>query len=599
MGKKGGTSSWLTAVKRAFRSPSKDDSPKKATHLRDDSDAADEDKGKRERRRWLFRKSSSPSPSPSPSPAPQQQSAARPAPAVTEEQRHAIALAVATAATAEAAVATAQAAAEVVRLTRPNSSFVREHYAAIVIQTAFRGYLARRALRALKGLVKLQALVRGHNVRKQANMTLRCMQALVRVQARVRDQRMRLSQESMSMSLSGAGAAAPCGSSKSSYSIDTSAFWDSKYTQDFAADRRSVERSRDGSSFAADDWDDRPRTIEEIQAMLQTRKDAALKRERALSYAFSHQIWRNPAPSVEEEMDVDGQPRWAERWMASRASFDTSRSSVRASAAAPGRASTDHRDQVKTLEIDTARPFSYSMPRRHAPPSHHGNASYHPSSSPMHRAHHHNHHSPVTPSPSKVRPSIQVRSASPRVDRSGGGSYTPSLHSHHHNASSGSAAAVPNYMAATESAKARVRSQSAPRQRPATPERDRLAFGAGAGAKKRLSFPVPLDPYGAYAQSLRSPSFKSAAGRFSSEQRSNVSSSCAESLGGEWFEELVVILSPGMVERVARALLTKGTDQGVVSRFLFYYLKCRDAGASADDKKTMLEAAIAVIAGLD
>ena len=50
------------------------------------------------------------------------------------------------------------------------------------------------------------------------------------------------------------------------------------------------ERSRVGSSFAADDWDDRPRTIEEIQAMLQTRKDAALKRERALSYAFSHQV---------------------------------------------------------------------------------------------------------------------------------------------------------------------------------------------------------------------------------------------------------------------------------------------------------------------
>ncbi|KAL5196912.1 hypothetical protein ABZP36_000424 [Zizania latifolia] len=65
-----------------------------------------------------------------------------------------------------------------------------------------------------------------------------------------------------------------------------------------------------------------------------------------------------------------------------------------------------------------------------------------------------------------------------------------------------------------------------------------------------------------------------------------------------WFEDLVV-LGPGIMQRVAKALLAKGTDDGVVSRFLFYYLKCRIAGASADDKKAMLEAAIAVMADLD
>lgn len=57
-------------------------------------------------------------------------------------------------------------------------------------------FQARKALNALKGLVKLQALVRGHLVRKQATATLRCMQALVTVQARARAQRIQMAQES-------------------------------------------------------------------------------------------------------------------------------------------------------------------------------------------------------------------------------------------------------------------------------------------------------------------------------------------------------------------------------------------------------------------
>ncbi|KAF4373819.1 hypothetical protein CsatB_004958 [Cannabis sativa] len=70
--------------------------------------------------------------------------------------------------------------------TLPPPPLTKQDLAAIEIQAQFRGHLARRAFRALRSLVKLQAIVRGGQVRKQARIAMHCMNAMTRLQVSVR-----------------------------------------------------------------------------------------------------------------------------------------------------------------------------------------------------------------------------------------------------------------------------------------------------------------------------------------------------------------------------------------------------------------------------
>ncbi|XP_022886926.1 uncharacterized protein LOC111402857 [Olea europaea var. sylvestris] len=280
---KTGENSWFNAVKRAFRSPVKDNETRNSRRG-EEHEQEDEEK-KRGKRRWVLWKPSlhettiqhsevKNKASPSPSSTSNRANLLKtPLSANGEsEQRRGIAVAMAVTAAAEAAVATAQAAVEIIRLTRPNFILVEQRQAAVVIQTRFRGYLARKALRALKGVVMLQSLIRGYNVRKRAKMTLQCMQSLVRVQTRVCDQRRRFS----------------CEGSRSSLFVEPDDGGESHIS--------NIKPITRNVSSTADDSEENSRTREEIQALIQKAKEFSLKHGNTLAHALTQQIW-----SVDDE----------------------------------------------------------------------------------------------------------------------------------------------------------------------------------------------------------------------------------------------------------------------------------------------------------
>ncbi|KAA8525084.1 hypothetical protein F0562_007052 [Nyssa sinensis] len=292
---------------------------------------------------------------------------------------------------------------------------------------------------------------------------------------------------------------------------ETNNLWDSRYVQDIR-ERKSI--SRDGSCIA-DDWDNRPHTLEELEAILQAKKNATLKREKALSDVFSQQIWRSGrSPSSGEEKEIEERANWLGQWMATK-QWESSR-----------RASTDRRETIKTVEIDTSRPYCYSSPnfrKLQSQTQPQRQASTLSVASPCQRASY-MHQLPPTPSPCKTKP-LQYSAVPIAV-------------------SAAMALVQVGVVALLEcpttcllpSLQKLGPGHKVHQDRGRPPQR-----GKEVGQQRNASHTLAPEPYSSvsigrnsYSQSLRSPSFKSVqAGHVGMERQSNVSSCYTDSIGGE------------------------------------------------------------------
>lgn len=384
-----------------------------------------------------------------------------------EQNKHAYSVALATAAAAEAAVAAAQAAAEVVRLTTIPRYVGKsnEEIAAIKIQTAFRGYLARRALRALRGLVRLKSLIEGQSVKRQAATTLRCMQTLARVQSQIRARRMRMSEENQAL-------------------------------------QRQLQQKHEKEleKFRMDEiWDDSTQSKEQLEASIQSKQEAAMRRERALAYAFTHQqLKKNNKNSNPTFMDPNN-PQWGwswlERWMAARpwearstaVEKDNDHGSVKSFRTLSVAGEINRAYALRDLSIDKPSPTAQRAGR---PPSR---------------------QSPSTPSRGKPRPESPKTNGWALDDDTKSMMSVQSERFRRHSIagssvrddeSLASSPAVPSYMAPTKSAKAKNRppsplgvvekNGSPPDQKPPSvvgSAKKRLSFPASPGGPRRHSVP--------------------------------------------------------------------------------------------------------------
>ncbi|XP_076947070.1 protein IQ-DOMAIN 2-like isoform X2 [Bidens hawaiensis] len=159
------------------------------------------------------------------------------------------------------------------------SGISREEVAAVRIQTVFRGYLARRALWGLRGLVRLKTVVDGPSVKRQTANTLKYTRSLSHLQYQISSRRIRMLEENQ-------------------------------------ARQKQLQLAKEMASLQnGDDWNDSVQSKEEVEAKLLSKHEATMRRERAMAYSFSHQRpWKKASGTTHMLFMDPANPQWGWSW---------------------------------------------------------------------------------------------------------------------------------------------------------------------------------------------------------------------------------------------------------------------------------------------
>ncbi|XWS35344.1 hypothetical protein CRYUN_Cryun21dG0117600 [Craigia yunnanensis] len=346
-------------------------------------------------------------------------------------------------------VASPRAAPPRILRPRPEPTLWNHNASATKIQAAYRGYMARRSFRALKGLVRLQGVVRGQNAKRQTMNAMKYMQLLVRVQSQVQSRRIQM--------------------------LENQARRQAQFKSD-----KEVESTLGKWTFSQasesgnEDWDDSMLTKEEIETRMQRKVEAVIKRERAMAYAYSNQLWKTTPKSAHtgvSDIRSGGFPWWW-NWLEREVPPVNAPESqgIKSFQLTPPRPTSELKPSPRPQSSSKQHQFTFDNMDTPTPKS--TRSTILPATRPMR-----------TPPSSRI-PQASSSGVSKYSRPRGSGSDSP-FHLPLKDDDSLTSCPpfwVPNYMTPTVSANAKVRASSNPKER--------FMGTPGSESKRRLSFPL-------------------------------------------------------------------------------------------------------------